>query len=78
MMRNLSQNPSYNLRLFDLRLSFVSVKSLFQTALASCVESITAENENGVNSNNVHLKLDHLPSPETTESRIHHFLCSQV
>uniref|UniRef100_A0A0R3RSV7 ANK_REP_REGION domain-containing protein n=1 Tax=Elaeophora elaphi TaxID=1147741 RepID=A0A0R3RSV7_9BILA len=48
-----------------------------RTALASCVEIITAENENGANTNNGQSELDHLPSPETTESRIHHFLCSQ-
>ncbi|CAG9540170.1 unnamed protein product [Cercopithifilaria johnstoni] len=50
--------------------------SSVRTALASCVEIITAENEKEV-TDNVRSKLDHLPSPETTESRIHHFLCSQ-
>ncbi|EFO26621.2 AIDA-1b [Loa loa] len=48
-----------------------------KTALASCVEVITAENENGANNVDGQSDLDHLPSPETTASRIHHFLCSQ-
>ncbi|KAK6110140.1 Ankyrin repeats (3 copies) family protein [Brugia pahangi] len=48
-----------------------------KTASASCAESITGENENEANTDNGHSELDHLPSPETTESRIHHFLCSQ-
>uniref|UniRef100_A0A0N4T0F4 ANK_REP_REGION domain-containing protein n=1 Tax=Brugia pahangi TaxID=6280 RepID=A0A0N4T0F4_BRUPA len=57
-----------------------SVKVIFnecETASASCAESITGENENEANTDNGHSELDHLPSPETTESRIHHFLCSQ-
>ncbi|EJW86091.1 hypothetical protein WUBG_02998 [Wuchereria bancrofti] len=48
-----------------------------KTTSANCAESITTENENGANTDNGRSELDHLPSPETTESRIHHFLCSQ-
>ncbi|MCP9266162.1 Ankyrin repeat and sterile alpha motif domain-containing protein 1B [Dirofilaria immitis] len=33
--------------------------------------------ENGTNSDYSQSEIDHLPSPETTESRIHRFLCSQ-
>uniref|UniRef100_A0A8R1TVC8 Ankyrin repeat and sterile alpha motif domain-containing protein 1B n=1 Tax=Onchocerca volvulus TaxID=6282 RepID=A0A8R1TVC8_ONCVO len=46
-----------------------------KTALANCVEIITAENK--ASRDNSQSELDHLPSPETTESLIHHFLCSQ-
>ncbi|KAL3981904.1 Ankyrin repeats (3 copies) family protein [Acanthocheilonema viteae] len=50
---------------------------LVRTAMANCVEIITAGNEREANTDNGQSELDHLPSPETTESRIHHFLCSQ-
>ncbi|VDP11789.1 unnamed protein product [Onchocerca flexuosa] len=46
-----------------------------KTALANCVEIIATENE--ASRDNDHSELDHLPSPETTESLIHHFLCNQ-
>uniref|UniRef100_A0A915Q3B6 SAM domain-containing protein n=1 Tax=Setaria digitata TaxID=48799 RepID=A0A915Q3B6_9BILA len=47
-----------------------------RTAVASYVKIVAADDEKK-DSGNCDSRLNHLPSPETTESRIHHFLYSQ-
>ncbi|VDK72993.1 unnamed protein product [Litomosoides sigmodontis] len=58
-------------------MSAVKSSCSVRTTLTSSVEIMTGKNEKGTNTNNGQFELDHLPSPETAESRIHHFLCSQ-